>query len=219
MAQRSRERLPDAWITMTTNAQGRFRPEMARAGFNEIVCAIDGADSASYEPYRVHGKFDLAWRFLTDFVAAGASSDHRIRVVWKYVIFEHNASRETLLKAQQMALDAGVSELVFVLTRNGPAPRYICVPSDVPRLEPGPPLSFRFHQPWIEDLEARLAQARSANAMREEAEVMIESVRRNLERFFPSEAQRPEREQRVFEELERIGSRLPVWPGGSGPNR
>jgi hypothetical protein len=121
MAQRSRERLPDTWITMTTNAQGRFRPEMARAGFNEIVCAIDGADSASYEPYRVHGKFDLAWRFLTDFVAAGASSDHRIRVVWKYVIFEHNAFPETLLRAQQMALDATARALGCSPIRREPA--------------------------------------------------------------------------------------------------
>lgn len=212
MARRSRERLPEAWISMTTNAQGRFRPEMARSGFSEIVCSIDGADSESYEPYRVHGNFDLAWRFLTDFVDAGASADRRIRIVWKYVIFEHNSSRETLLKAQQMALDAGVSELVFVLTRNGPAPRDICVPSDVPRLEPGPPISFRFHQPSIDDLEARLAQARLA---REDPDAgrMIESVRRNLERFFPSGGERPERQQRLFEEVERIRTRLPVHPG------
>lgn len=214
MARRSRERLPEAWISMTTNAQGRFRPEMARSGFSEIVCSIDGADSESYTPYRVHGKFDLAWRFLTDFVKAGASAGPRIRIVWKYVIFEHNSSRETLLEAQRMALEAGVSELVFVLTRNGPAPRNISFPSDVPRLEPGPPLSFRFHQPSIEDLEERLARARrlSATGDAEDAAAMTASVRRNLERFFPSDTQRPERQQRLFDELERTASRLPVHP-------
>lgn len=219
MGRRSRERLPETWITMTTNAQGRFRPEMARSGLSEIVCSIDGVDSRTYEPYRVHGKFDLAWQFLTDFVQAGASASPRIRVVWKYVIFEHNSSPETLLKAQRMALDAGVSELVFVVTRNGPAPRNICSPSDVPLLEPGPPVSFRFHQPSIEDLEARLAQARSARENPEDAATMLDSVRRNLERFFPSDGQRPERQQRLLEELEQMGSRLPVWPGESGANR
>lgn len=212
MARRSRERLPEAWITMTTNAQGRFRPEMARVGFSEIVFAIDGVDQETYEPYRVHGNFDLAWRFLTDFIAAGATSGRRMRTVWKYVIFEHNASPASLLKAQRMALDAGVSELVFVLTRNGPAPRDICFPSDVPRLDPGPPVSFRFHEPSIEDLEARLAQARSARDS-PEAGYMIESVRRNLERFYPSGADRPERQERLFEEVERMSPRLPVHPG------
>jgi hypothetical protein len=205
MARRSRERLPNAWISMTTNAQGRFRPEMVRSGFSEIVFSIDGADPGSYEPYRVHGNFDLAWRFLTDFVKAGASADRRIRIVWKYVIFEHNSSAEALLKAQRMALEADVSELVFVLTRNGPAPRNISLPSDVPRLEPGPPLSFRFHQPSIEDLESRLARARqlAAQGSAEEASFLVESVRKNLERFFPSGDSRPERQQRLFEEIER----------------
>jgi hypothetical protein len=198
---------------MTTNAQGRFRPEMGRCGFSEIVCSIDGVDSQTYAPYRVHGNFDLAWRFLNDFNGAGSSSDHRTRVVWKYVLFEHNSSPDNLLKAQQMALDAGVSELVFVLTRNGQAPRDICSPADVPRLQPGPPVSFRFHQPSIEDLEARLAQARSARETPEDAAAMIESVRRNLERFFPSGDTRPERHQRLLEDLQRTGSRLPVLSG------
>lgn len=214
MGRRSRERLPEAWISVTTNAQGRFHPEMARSGFDEVICSIDGADSASYEPYRVHGNFDLAWRFLVDLVSANAWAERRIRVVWKYVIFGHNSSPETLLKAQQMALDAGVSELVFVLTRNGPAPRHIRFPSDVPRLEPGPRVSFRFHEPSIEDLEARLVEARrlESKGSAEEAAAMAESIRRNLERFFPAIGDRPERQRRLFDDLERIGSPPPSRP-------
>jgi hypothetical protein len=106
-----------------------------------------------------------------------------------------------------MALEAGVSEFVFVLTRNGPAPRQIRFPSDVPRIEPAPPISFRFHEPSIEDLEARLAQARRLNSegSREEAAAMGESIRLNLERFFPAAGDRPERQRRLFEDLQRIG--------------
>ena len=206
MGRRSRARLPEAWISVTTNAMGRFRPEMARSGFDEVICSIDGVDPSTYEPYRIHGNFDLTWRFLKDFVRAGACAERRIRVVWKYVIFEHNASPENLLKAQQMALDTGVSELVFVLTRNGPAPRRIRFPSDVPHLEPGPPLAFRFHEPSIEDLEARLLEARrlASEGDAVQAATMAESVRRNLERFFPSIGDRPERQRRLFEDLDRI---------------
>jgi radical SAM family protein len=210
MGLRSREILPEAWISVTTNAQGHFRPEMARSGFDDIICSIDGVDAETYEPYRVHGNFDLAWRFMSDFAEVGLRARPRIRVVWKYVLFEHNSSPEALRKAQRMALEAGVSELVFILTRNGPAPRHIQFPSDVPRLEPGPPISFRFHQPSLEDLEARLEEARrlARTGRDEDAADMTLSVQRNLERFFPSGADRPERSQRLFEETARISSSL-----------
>jgi hypothetical protein len=208
MGRRSRERLPDTWISVTTNAQGRFRPEMAASGFDDFVCSIDGVDPATYEPYRVHGDFDLAFRFMADLAEAGARAGsstgrRRIRVVWKYVLFEHNSSPEQLISAQRMALNAGVSELVFVLTRNGPPPRGVRFPSDVPRLEPGPPLSFRFHEPSIEDLEARMAEARrlDSEGRRGEAAHMTESVRQNLERFFPAGTRLPVRQAVLAKQL------------------
>jgi len=214
MGRRSRARLPETWISVTTNAQGRFRPEMAASGFDDFVCSIDGVDAASYEPYRVHGDFDLAWRFMVDLARARATADRRIRVVWKYVLFEHNSSPENLLRAQRMALDAGISELVFVLTRNGAPPRHIRFPSEVPRLTPGPPVSFRFHEPSIEDLEARLVETRrlESEGRSADATVMAESIRRNLERFFPARGgtELPERQRFLSDELKR----LPSHPGG-----
>jgi hypothetical protein len=192
MVRRSRARLPDAWISVTTNAQGVFRPEMAESGFDEFICSIDGTEQGNYASYRVHGDFGLAWRFLTDLVRAGKTTDRPMRVVWKYVVFEHNAAPETLLQAQRMALEAGVSEIVFVLTRNGPSSREIRRPSDVPRLQPGPPISFRFHEPSIDDLEARLVNAS-----------MADSIRSNLERFFPAGGDLPERHRRLVDEINR----------------
>lgn len=203
MGRRSRARLGRGWISVTTNAQGRFRPEMIASGFDEIVCAIDGVDAASYEPYRVHGDFDLAWRLLGDLVRARESADRPLRVVWKYVLFEHNAAPAQLLQAQRMARDLGVSELVFVLTRNGPAPRQIQSPDDVPRLADPPPLSFRFHAPSIDDLEARLAEAQRLAALGHEgeAEALAASIERNLQRFYPDPADRPPRHQRLLDAL------------------
>jgi hypothetical protein len=214
MARRSRERLPYAWITMTTNAQARFRKEMACSGFDEIVCSIDGIDEDSYRRYRVHGRFDLAWRFLLDFVRASAAEERRIRVVWKYILFQHNSSRQMLLEAQRMALDTGVSELVFIVTRNGPAARDIRSPSDIPRLEPGPRISFRFHEPSIEDLEARLNQARDLGAAghADSSSAMADSVRRNLDRFYPSTTGLPDRHRKLLEQLGGSAVRLPVHP-------
>jgi hypothetical protein len=207
MVRRSRARLPAAWISMTTNAHGRFSPEMAASGLDEIICSIDGVDPETYLPYRVHGHFDLAWRFLTDFSRAGAPNGRRVRVVWKYVVFSHNSAPETLLRAQRMALEAGVTELVFVLTRNGPASGHVASPADIPRLEPGPPISFRFHQPSIADLEARYAESLrlESEGRLEEATVMATGVLRNLERFFAASGERPPRQSRLLEALERDG--------------
>jgi hypothetical protein len=208
MAQRSRARLPNAWISVTTNAQGRFRPEMALSGFDEFICSIDGTNQANYAPYRVHGNFDLAWRLMVDLIRARPSSDRPIRVVWKYVVFEHNCAPETLLEAQKMALDAGVSQLVFVVTRNGPASRGIRLPADIPRLQPGPPLSFRFHEPAIDDLEARRVEAHRLRAQGRKAEMAAttDSIRWNLERFFPSEQELPERHRTLRNDLEESSS-------------
>ncbi|HSM15020.1 MAG TPA: hypothetical protein VLA66_13215, partial [Thermoanaerobaculia bacterium] len=207
MVRRSRRRLPEAWISLTTNAHARFRPEMIEAGLDEIICSIAGVDQASYEPYRLRGRFDLAWRFLTDFARAAGEGARKFRVVWKYILFEHNSSPENLLAAQRMALDAGISELTFVFTRNGPASRTLCAPEDVPRLDPGPPLSFRFHEPAIADLEARLAAALSlrAEGCAELAGEMAVSVRRNISRFFAVAEERPERQRRLIESLDAEG--------------
>jgi hypothetical protein len=179
---------------------------MAASGFDEFICSTDGTEQANYAPYRVHGDFALAWRFLVDLVEASTRADRRYCVVWKYVVFEHNSSPETLLAAQRMALEAGVSELVFVLSRNGPSARYIRLPSDVPRLEPGPPVSFRFHEPAIDDLESRWEEALrlEAQGRGEEVAAIADSIRKNVERFFPAGSEIPERHRRLLNELERV---------------
>ena len=204
MARRSRLRVPSAWITMTTNAQGTFHPRVVASGLDEMVCAIDGVDQATYAPYRVHGDFDLAWRFLTDLVSAGCAAERRVRVIWKYVLFAHNSSPETLVRAQEMARDAGVSELVFVITRNGPRAPGVDAPCDVPRIEGGAPTSFRFHEPSVVDLEARLAYSRVLEIAGEAgaAAAVRRSVRRNLERFFPGGIELPERHRRLMEAVD-----------------
>ncbi|MHB9123130.1 MAG: radical SAM protein [Thermoanaerobaculia bacterium] len=204
MSRRTRDQLPKAWISVTTNAQARFRREMCESGLNEVVCSIDGIDQPSYAPYRVHGRFDLAWRLMTDLIEAGAAAATPLRVVWKYVLFEHNSAPEMLLRAQQMALDAGVRELVFVLTRSGPAPRHIVQPDDVPRLSTALPVSFRFFNASIDDLEARFAESQRlvAGGRLGEAEELRDSIRRNIERFYSSPAEMPDRHGHLLQKVQ-----------------
>jgi hypothetical protein len=191
MIEQARRRLPATWITVTTNAQATFKAEMVSSGVDEIVCSVDGCDPDTYTPYRVRGNFDLAWNFMVDLARAARASRPGLRVVWKYVLFEHNASAQALRRAQQMALEAGVTELVFVLTRNGSPPEHIRSPADIEPLNPGPRVGYRFHHSSPHDLVRRLDLAAKLedDGRQAEAETMARSVRKAVERFSLEEPQ------------------------------
>lgn len=181
MIEAARALYPRSYLTMTTNANAKVKESLLRSGIDEIVCSIDGVDAASYEPYRIFGDFALALRFMTDAARSGA-----VRVIWKYILFEHNSEERHLLEAQRIADSIGVDELVFVFTRNGPRSTRVTTPAQIPRL-PGRrvPLSYRYHQPDLADLETRRreAEALAATGETRKAEDLLRSVRRQEERF------------------------------------
>lgn len=177
----ARELYPAAYLVMTTNANAKLKNALVWSGIDEIVCAIDGVDQASYDPYRIHGRFDLAFRFMSDIVRR---RDRKPKAVWKYILFEHNSEERHLLEAQRMAASAGVDELVFVFTRNGPRSTTVTTPADIPRLDLVP-ISVRYHEPEAEDLETRQREAEelAAAGETERAAQLLRSVQRNRERF------------------------------------
>jgi organic radical activating enzyme len=181
MIETARALYPGSYLTMTTNANAKLKESLLRSGIDEIVCSIDGVDAASYEPYRIFGDFDLALRFMTD-----AARSDTVRVIWKYILFEHNSDESHLLEAQRIADSIGVDELVFVFTRNGPRSTRVTTRADIPRL-PGRrvPLSYRYHQPDLADLTTRRREAEALAAAGDprRAEDLLRSVRRQEERF------------------------------------
>ncbi len=208
----SRRRFPGAWVSVTTNAHGKVKPALLEARPSEVICAIDGATPESYARYRVHGRFALAQSFLRELARRADEQNPHIRVVWKYVLFAHNSSPEELLLAQRMARDAGVAELVFVFTRNGAPPEHLHHPDDIPRLDDGPRLGFRYHEPSIDDFEHRLAELRS-HLERGGVELAISlaaSLVSGVERFFSASQPLPDRYRDVLSQtgaaLERAGA-------------
>lgn len=172
---------PRSYLVMTTNANAKLKDALLRSGIDEIVCAIDGVDAASYEPYRIHGDFPLALRFMTD-----AARSRSVRIIWKYILFEHNSAPEHLLAAQRIAESIGVHELVFVFTRNGPRSTMVTRPSDIPRVPRlRVPISVRYHEPDADDLATRRreAEALAASGETRRAENLLRSIQRNRERF------------------------------------
>jgi len=185
LARMAKSYYPDAYLTVNTNANFAWKPEYANCGINEFVCSIDGSDQESYEIYRVDGSFDKAFAFVEAAAAAARRSSTPMKVVWKYVIFEHNDSSERLLSAQERGIEIGLDELVFVFTSLGPMSKRITRPVQVPIMDSNLKVSFRFHEPDAADLERRLLSAEEslARGRADEAAKLLESIERTLARF------------------------------------
>lgn len=153
---------PNSIVSICSNSNFEFRPEMVRSGVNEMLFAIDGMDQASYAPYRVAGDFDAAYGFMKDFSQAAASENPAIRRVWKYVVFEHNDQPAQLLRAQELALEAKVTELRFVLTQMGPVSWDVTDESQVPRLDPALNVVVDNYRIRLEQFETALHELATA---------------------------------------------------------
>lgn len=197
-----RDAYPDTHIAVTTNAHGKVDDRLAASGIDEIICAIDGVDQASFEKYRINGRFRIAYKFMADAAALREKGGRRIRVIWKYILFEHNSTREHLAILQDLAEEAAVDELVIVFTRNGPRALRLDEPSDLSLRVSSVPVSFRFHRPEIGELQSRVRNVRLAKAAGrlDDARALAESVRLNVSRFFPPD-DRPEAVTEMLAEL------------------
>ena len=97
--------------TASTNGNFTWNDEIVRCGIDTIYFSIDGASQQSYGKYR-----DGDWRLAMDNLArAGKAASPGQRVIWKYILFDHNDSNAELLGARRMADKTGV-ELQFVFT-------------------------------------------------------------------------------------------------------
>jgi len=183
----ARRLYPGAHLSMTTNCQATVKNEAVTSGLDTLVCAIDGARPESYSAYRVHGDFHLAMAFMTDFAARRKELGISTRIVWKYVLFRHNSSEAELRDVQQMAVEAGVDELRFVLTRNGPATVGVVSAGDLPRPPDGLLQTFEHHEPDALELAARIKEAGQllSGGDPHAAQDLAVSAARNLARFFP----------------------------------
>jgi hypothetical protein len=133
---------------------------MVEAGLDQVLFAIDGMDQGSYAPYRVHGQFDEAFQFMKAFATAARATGTRTATVWKYVLFTHNDSPAQLLRAQELALEAQVSELRFILTQLGPSSTRIPDEDAIPRLDNGVNVQVRNYKVSVHQLSEGLAMIR-----------------------------------------------------------
>ena len=115
----AREMQPGSFIILRTNANGEPDPAILDDGTNQIHISIDGVDPESYAKYRAGGDFRRAWTFLDEMSRMARGRGSRTRIVWNYILFEHNSEVDQLRRAWRMAQESGVHELRFVLTHIG----------------------------------------------------------------------------------------------------
>ncbi|MHB1036363.1 MAG: radical SAM protein [Pirellulales bacterium] len=223
---------PASRVTMCTNANVPFAAEMAASGLDEITFAIDGVDQQSYAAYRIGGDFETAYAFMQGFcresrraepkppglwsrIRGRASRDPRPEVLtrWKYVLFSHNDSREQLLRAQEMAVEAGVSRLEFVITQLGDKSTRIVDESQIPLLSPETKNLIRINNYKVSyEQVARgleLAESRLAAGDLAEAGNSAVYVATMLGRLFANGEDVPDRYRSILEGLRGVIQRLP----------
>lgn len=201
---------PRGYLAVATNSQATVSPALTSCGIDEFVCSVDGVDQASFEPYRIGGDFALARRFMADLCRA-RECGALIRVVWRYVLFEHNDRGEHLERLAKLADLIGVDAVVLVFTQNGPASRRLRHPADLRPWAGAVPLEVRWVGPSARELARRIELAREAadDDRLPEAAALLTSVARLVERFWPAADRLTVDETRVVTALADELARLP----------
>ena len=204
---------PDGYLA---NCQTTATPELTSCGIDEFVCSVDGVDQSSFEAYRVGGDFARARHFMEGLCRARARGAG-IRVVWRYVLFEHNDRDEHLELLAGLASDIGVDAVVLVFTQNGPASRRLNHPADLPRWTATVPVEVRWDGPTVTELDRRIELARrsASEGRNRSAAALLGSVGRLVERFWPSHDHRSTDQLRVLADLDGEIERLSRGPAGN----
>jgi MoaA/NifB/PqqE/SkfB family radical SAM enzyme len=202
---------PKSYSSMCTHANLDFTDDMVDAGLNQIIYAIDGIDQESYAPYRVHGDFDKAYRFMKSFSTTARARKVKVDTVWKYVLFRHNDSPEQLIKAQELAREAQVTQLRFVITQLGPMSTRIVDEDDIPRIKNKVDIKIDNYKVSVKQLDDGIATARSGINAKQlpQAAQSAAFVAAMMKRLFAEPQTVPPKFARYLTDLQEIANIMP----------
>ncbi len=127
------------------------------------------------------------------------------------MLFRHNDSSEQLLKAQEMALEAQISELRFIITQLGPQSTRIVDEGDIPRASRKLNVKVLNYKVDVKQLDEGIIQARSgikANQLSQAAQSAA-FVAAMMKRLFAEPQTVPPKFARYLSELHEIANLLP----------
>lgn len=105
----------DAFIKATSHGNYPFQPWMLTCGLDLLRLSVDGAFEESYARYRVGGRLQVPLALMRAIRDGRRETTSRLRVEWKYILFEWNDSDEEIREAARLAEDLEV-DLRFCLT-------------------------------------------------------------------------------------------------------
>lgn len=217
MASLAKSYFPDATISMCTNAHGIYHPAQVHSGIDEVMFAIDGVDQQSFEKNRVRGKFDKAYAFMKAFCHGAAREGRDIKTIWKYILFDSNDSPDQLVKAQELAAEAGVRELLFVNTQLGLRASGVYTLDQIPRAGNGVAIRISNYLSSFHDTLHAVDKARYALWLGDAAAAgshllfATNMIRRRFECLGPDDAL-PEAYQALIYEIRDLAKRASIDP-------
>ena len=115
MIRHTREMYPDSFIKVTTHGNYPFKPWMLESDFDLLRLSVDGAFEESYAKYRVGGSLQKSLDLMAEIRDQRCERPSRLRVEWKYILFDWNDSDEEIREAARLADELEV-DLRFCLT-------------------------------------------------------------------------------------------------------
>jgi len=107
-----KEFYPKARLRLITNGNHSYTEKVGTAFIDEVMVSIDGASQESYQKYRIGGSLNEALQFAKQAKIAKPQS----KVIWKYILFDHNDTPEEIELAERTAEQLNIDQLQFVRT-------------------------------------------------------------------------------------------------------
>lgn len=105
----------DSFTAITSHGNYPFKPWLLESGLDLLRLSIDGAFVESYARYRVGGRLQATLDLMRAIRDAKRRLPSRLRVEWKYILFEWNDGDEEIREAARLA-DELEADLRFCLT-------------------------------------------------------------------------------------------------------
>jgi len=112
---------PGIYLSISTNGMLLNSMENIDSALllDDIIFSIDGSTQASIQIYQRGMDFKQAYSNMANLAAVRNSRGlKRPKITWKYVLFRWNDSRPLLIRAIELAKEADVDYIDFVLTRS-----------------------------------------------------------------------------------------------------
>lgn len=110
---------PALWIGVSTNGLPLDSDEKRDAALlaNDLCISLDGIDTAMVRRYQCRGDFDRAYANLRSLAERKRRTGAGTQVGWRYVVFRWNDRRPVLVRAIDLAREAGADYIEFVHAR------------------------------------------------------------------------------------------------------